>query len=75
MSNICIRCGTQRIVVKTWKEKIGESTITNTQTACPNKECQKKVDQDNKKTLDKYKDIQIKNEERRVARNAARKVK
>lgn len=42
--NPCIRCGRERVVVKTSKEKVGNSTITSFQTACPDKECQKIVD-------------------------------
>lgn len=47
VANICTRCGSERIVLKTWKEKIntyfGSSTVIHTETACPNKECQKIV--------------------------------
>ena len=42
--NPCSRCGTERIVVRTWKEKVDSSVITNTETACPHKECQIEVD-------------------------------
>lgn len=51
-SNPCTRCGKERIVVKTWREKIGYSVVTTTETACPDKECQKivyKSNQDQKK--------------------------
>jgi hypothetical protein len=43
-TNLCTRCGKPRIVVKTWKEKLGNSTIIATKMACPDKECQAKVD-------------------------------
>ncbi|OGK42606.1 hypothetical protein A2954_06280 [Candidatus Roizmanbacteria bacterium RIFCSPLOWO2_01_FULL_37_12] len=48
-TNICIRCGKPRIVVKSWEEKLGFSTITATNTACPDSECQKIVDKNNAK--------------------------
>ena len=44
MSNPCIRCGQQRIDGKSWKEKLGDNTITHTLTICPDKKCQKEVD-------------------------------
>lgn len=44
MNNPCIRCGKQRIDGKSWKEKLGTSVITHTQTVCPDDECQKIVD-------------------------------
>ena len=42
--NVCTRCGKQRIVVKTWKERIKDSTIIHTSNACPDAACQKIVD-------------------------------
>lgn len=47
-SNPCIRCGKERIISKTWKEELtnffGTSTITHTETVCPDEECQKLVE-------------------------------
>lgn len=41
----CIRCGKIRIVKKVWVEKTEKGNpITHTQTVCPDKDCQKKVD-------------------------------
>jgi hypothetical protein len=47
VSNPCIRCGKERIVAKERTEKIGagSGTITYIQTICPDKECQKIVDE------------------------------
>ena len=45
MSNPCVRCGQERITGKTWKNKAGFSIITCIQTICPDKECQKVVDE------------------------------
>lgn len=45
MSNPCINCGKERVDGRTWKGKIGVSSITYTQTICPDPECQKITDQ------------------------------
>ena len=45
MGNPCIRCGKERVTVKTWREYIGESLITYTTTTCPDPKCQKIVDE------------------------------
>ncbi len=44
MSNPCIRCGTERIDGKTWKEKSGTSVVIYTKTICPDSACQKILD-------------------------------
>lgn len=46
-SNPCVRCGKERIIVKTWQDYIGESLVTYTLGLCPDKECQKIVDKAN----------------------------
>lgn len=43
-TNPCIICGKERVVIKTSKEKVGNSSVTSILTACPDKDCQKKVD-------------------------------
>ncbi len=53
-SNPCSRCGKERIVLRSWTEKIDNSTILNTEMVCPNPECQKKVVTDNEKQVAKY---------------------
>lgn len=58
--NPCPRCGKGRIYVKSWKEKVGYSIVTTTETACPDDECQKKVEKDNKKQEEKRKAMQLK---------------
>lgn len=57
--NPCSRCGNERIVVRTWEEKVWDSVIVNTETKCPNPECQKEVDSDNQK-------VKIRNEQNRL---------
>jgi 2-phospho-L-lactate transferase/gluconeogenesis factor (CofD/UPF0052 family) len=71
-SNPCFRCGRERIVSKTVKEKIGESVIETTLTVCPDPACQKEVDRENKRISDKKRAMQKKSEERAVARRAAK---
>ena len=44
MTNKCTTCGKERIVVKTYKEKVGTSYATFKEMTCPDPECQKKID-------------------------------
>jgi hypothetical protein len=66
--NPCIRCGKQRIESKTWKEKLGASFITLSLTICPDKECQKIVDQELAERREKAALILRKKEEAKLAR-------
>ncbi len=43
-ASVCTRCGKQRVVVGTYEEVIGNSTVVHTETACPDKDCQIAVD-------------------------------
>ncbi len=49
-ANPCVRCGTERIESRTWKEKIktfhGMSILMHAETICPDPVCQKFVDRD-----------------------------
>ena len=47
--NVCIRCGKERVILREWTERVGNSIVTNTTTTCPDPECKKIVDRDNKK--------------------------
>ncbi len=69
----CIRCGKTRILAKTWKEKLGDGSITYTTTVCPDKECQKIVESDLQKKSDKMAALHEKSLERRLAANENRK--
>lgn len=40
VSNPCIRCGKERITVRIYKEKVGESIIIHSDTSCPDFKCQ-----------------------------------
>lgn len=42
--NICFRCGKQRILVRTWQKREGNSVLTYTTTSCPDSLCQEEVD-------------------------------
>ncbi|MBI4973602.1 hypothetical protein HZC27_03265 [Candidatus Roizmanbacteria bacterium] len=70
-SNPCVRCGTERIVARTWKEKMDNSTIVNTEMVCPNPDCQKQVVKENKKQTDRYAALRLKSEQRATLRKAA----
>lgn len=70
--NLCTRCGTERVVSKTWKEKIGQSIVITTENVCPNNQCQKKVDMENKRQHDKYAALKLRSEQRVVERKAAK---
>lgn len=72
--NLCIRCGKERVVVRTWIEKVGYSTVTNTLMACPDPECQKLVTAENRKQTNKYKEMKRKSEDRMKKRYATAKL-
>lgn len=76
--NPCSRCGKERIVSKTWKEKIqtsfGDSMVVFTENICPDKECQKVVDKElaaQKRSRDKIKS----DKEAKLASNKIAKAK
>ncbi len=58
--NPCVRCGKARIVVKTWVE-LGNFPITRSDTICPDRDCQKKVDDDISAKRQKKDDMMRKN--------------
>lgn len=73
MSNKCSRCGKERVVVKTRKEKVGSSYVFYREMSCPDKECQKQVDKVLSNEAKKrvfIKDEQLKREEERKKRIA-----
>lgn len=69
--NLCNRCGKVRVVVRTWEEQVGYSVVTNTEMACPDPDCQRAVDAENRKQMDKYKLMKRKSEERMKERYAS----
>ncbi|KKS95574.1 MAG: hypothetical protein UV71_C0005G0003 [Microgenomates group bacterium GW2011_GWC1_43_13] len=52
-TSVCIECGKRRIVVGTYKEKVGNSVVVYKETICPDSECQKKVEKILAKELEK----------------------
>ena len=71
-SNPCIRCGKERILSRVYEEEIGNSSVTTTLMVCPDAECQKKVELENKKREEKNAEFKIRSEQRAMARKAAR---
>lgn len=68
--NLCIRCGKERVVVRTWVEQVGYSQVTNTLMTCPDPECQKLVTAENRKQTNRNKQMKRKSEERTKLRYA-----
>lgn len=61
MANICTRCGKERVVSKTYKEKVGGCYVFYREMSCPDPECQKRVEK--VLTTEKNKRTFIKNEQ------------
>lgn len=67
--NPCTRCGKERILLKTWEERMetfsGVEVIQiNSKTICPDKKCQKIVEKDLKVQKDKREKVRHEREER-----------
>jgi hypothetical protein len=71
-SNPCTNCGTERIVKKTWKEKVDNSVVENVLMICPDKACQKTVEMRIQRQLDKNDEIRERNEQRAEQRKIER---
>lgn len=69
-SNVCYRCGSQRIVSRTYKEGTGTNQVTVTLMICPNPECQKTVNKELKAVHKKTLMLAKKKEERFMARKS-----
>lgn len=41
--SVCSRCGKVRVVTKTYREKVGTAYVEYTETACPDSDCQSRV--------------------------------
>ena len=72
-SNLCCRCGKVRIVTKTWKETVGASEVTVTETVCPDPVCQKSLNKELESQKQKKALMEKKKEERILARKKGRK--
>ena len=71
-TNPCIRCGTERVVKKTWKKKVDSSLIEFVQAICPDPSCQKIVDLRIKTQRDKNEAMRESHEKRVAERKAER---
>lgn len=71
-ANICSRCGRERIVVKTIKEVIGNSTVITRLTSCPDRSCQAIINVELAKEQ-KFRDDMKVASDRRIAEAKARK--
>lgn len=71
-SSVCIKCGKQRIVVATHEEKVGNSVVVYKETACPDPECQKKVEKILAGELEKRQQSILNQKQRTDERKSAR---
>lgn len=74
-TSVCIRCGKTRVVSKTWKEKTSGAEITYTETVCPDKDCQKIVDEQLTAKKEKIAKIQKESLARRAKNTKGRRRK
>lgn len=76
MTNLCVRCGKQRIVSREWQEEIknsaGVSVVTFTQTVCPDSACQKIVEEKQAVLNEKANEIKRNFEKRAADKRAER---
>ena len=70
ITNNCVRCGKQRVLVKTWDELTVSTTITRSIWYCPDPECQKIVDKGIQDKKDKAEALRRDIEEKAQARKA-----
>lgn len=80
IQNPCIRCGQERVVKKEWKEKVtnyfGTSIVVHTETICPDKACQKILDERFAKERERLDVMQAAKEERlKIAKKGRNKTK
>jgi len=78
-TNPCTRCGKDRIDARTWTEEVsnffGASTVTYTDTVCPDPECQKIVEEKLAVQRAHTANLQAEREKRMQAQNRNRKKK
>lgn len=66
--NPCTRCGKERVIVKSYKEKSGGFLVTHTLSVCPDPKCQKLVNSDLKKEKEKRNVFKKESEKRELMR-------
>ena len=69
--SVCIRCGKQRVVAKTWEEHLRGSILTFTSFICPDPRCQKIVD---KQLADKKEKRETAEKEREERKHSKRPI-
>lgn len=78
-TNPCTRCGKERVEGKKWKEEVatffGTSTIFHTDTVCPDKECQKIVEEKLEIQRLKSEELKMEKQKKLDIATAARKAK
>lgn len=76
-SNICTRCGRDRVESKSWTEQVdtffGKSTIVHTENVCPDPDCQKVVEEGLARQKQKTEELHQAREERMKKAKFARK--
>ena len=73
-TSICIECGKRRVVVGTYEEKVGNSTVVYKETICADPECQKKVEKTLAKELEKRQQSAM-NQKLRIAGRKSEKLR
>lgn len=63
-SNPCTTCGKQRVVVRTYREKVGGSVVVHTLTVCPDPACQEKINTQLAKEKRFREDLKVASEKR-----------
>lgn len=71
-TSVCIECGKPRIVVGTYEEKVGNSTVVYKETICSDPECQKKVEKTLAKELEKRQQSAMNQKLRMAGRKSAK---
>lgn len=75
--SVCSRCGKVRVVTKTYREKVGTTYVEYTETACPDPNCQSKVntqlasDASKRATIKNEQDKREQERKTRIAENRA----
>lgn len=67
--NLCPRCGKLRITGRKYTEMVGNSRITVVNTICPDKKCQKTLEEDTAAKKKKREDMQEKRKKNAKSRH------
>lgn len=79
VSTPCVRCGTARVVLRRWTEKVevygGVVEVSHTETVCPDPDCQELVGDMLDKMAEKKRDMERRKQERLEAVRGKKKAK